>query len=67
MTVAELIRHLNKFDPNLPVAYQVYSEQALLDADEVKLAELCEPRPDGWVQNYRPDKPTRLYVLFPGN
>lgn len=67
MTVAELIKFLKKQPQDLPVAIEMYSEQYLLDIDEIKIVELCDPRPDGWVQNKRPDMPYQKYLLFPGN
>lgn len=67
MTVKDLIELLQKQPQDLQVAYRKYSEQCLMDADEVSVAELCHPRPDGWVPDKRPDMPTRLYLLFPGN
>ena len=67
MTVADLIALLQKQPQNLLVAYKKFSEQCLLEADEVVVAEFCEPRRDGWIQDARPDKPRRAYLLFPGN
>lgn len=67
LTVAALIEHLNTFDQDLPVAYALRSENCILEADDIKVEEFCEMRPDGWVPNKRPDKPTRLYLSFPGN
>lgn len=67
MTVADLIAFLQMQPQDLPVAYRCCSEQVLLEAAEIKVASLCEPRNDGWIQNARPDMPTRDYLLFPGN
>lgn len=67
MTVSELIEFLQKQPQNLQVAYQCCSEQVLLEADEIQIAEKCEPRPDGWIHDKRPDKPTQTYLLLPGN
>lgn len=67
MTVAELIAILEAQPQDLLVAYRKYSEQVLLEAGDIYIAEMCEPRPDGWVQNARPDMPTRGYLIFPGN
>lgn len=66
-TVKDLIEYLSKFDQSLPVAYQVFSESCLLELEDIKIEELCEHRPDGWVADKRPDKPYIEYVLFPGN
>ena len=67
ITIKELIQHLETFDQDLPVAFQVFSEQCLLDINQIKVHELCEPRPDGWVQDKRPDKNSIKYLVFPGN
>ena len=67
MTVAELIEFLRKQPQDLLVASEMYSERRLLDPDDITIEDLCEPRPDGWVQNRRPDMPTRRYLVFPGN
>ena len=67
MKVSELIAFLQQQPLDLPVAYRLCSEQHLLDVNEIEVVELCEPRPDGWVQNFRKDKPFRKYLLLPGN
>ena len=67
MTVSEFIKYLRKQPAHAQVAYRMYSEQCLLDTSDIVLENLCPPRPDGWVQNARPDKPTELYLLLPGN
>lgn len=67
MTVAELIAVLQTKPQDLQVVYHCYSEQCLLEAKEIIIKRLCEPRPDGWVQNARYDKPQQEYLTFPGN
>ena len=67
MNVGELIKFLKKQPKDLPVAIRTCSEQLLLEASDIQIAELCEPRPDGWIQGKRPDKPSKKYLLFPGN
>jgi len=67
MTVAELIEFLKLQPQDLQVIYRCYSEKSLLEASEICVGEACEPRPDGWVQNKRPDMPTQEYLIFPGN
>ena len=64
MTVAELIEHLKQFDPNLRVVTPIYSEQEILTVEHVRVISLCEARPDGWVENERPDKPTVDYLAI---
>ena len=67
MNVAELIAFLKKQPRDMPIAYSCYSEQCLMDADQIRVVELCEARPDGWIQNKRPDMESKKYLLFPGN
>lgn len=67
MTISELIAYLQEQPQDLQVAYRLYSEQCLLDVSHIEILELCEARPDGWIQNKRPDKPTQTYLMFPGN
>jgi hypothetical protein len=67
MTVAELIAELQTKPPHLLVAYRRFSEQCLLEASDLITIEACMPRADGWIQDKRPDKPTREYLMFPGN
>ena len=67
MTVAELIAYLQTQPQELQVAYRRCSEQVLLEVKEIEIAEKCQPRPDGWIQDKRPDKPTQTYLLLPGN
>ena len=67
MTVAELIELLKSVPQDLPVAYELFSEQCLLEPSKIRIEELCFPREDGWIQDERPDKPTREYLVFPGN
>jgi len=67
MNVQELIEILKTMPQDALVAYSLYSEQCLMEAEQICCEELCKPRNDGWVQNARPDMPTIKYVLFPGN
>lgn len=67
MTVADLIALLQTKDPTLLVAYMCCSEQVQLEAHQVRVVRACEPRADGWIQDERPDMPSCLYLLFPGN
>lgn len=67
MTVKEFIAFLKKQPQDIQVAYQCYSEQVLLNVKDVSISELCEPRPDGWIQNSRPDMVKQKYLLLPGN
>ena len=67
MTVRELIQYLQQQPQDLQVAYEKYSEQCLLRVEEIKIAELCKPRNDGWIQLKRPDKASQRYLLLPGN
>lgn len=67
MTVAEFITVLKTHPQDSFVAFRMYSENSLLSAEDIKDVDLCIPRPDGWVENYRSDKPTQKYLLLPGN
>lgn len=67
MKVNELIDLLRTFPQDLPVAYKCFSEQCLLEPNEIIVQDLCEPRADGWIQNNRPDMPMMKYLVFPGN
>lgn len=64
ITIADLVTHLQTFEQTLPVCYRLFSEQCLLGLDErdVAVVECCEPRPDGWVEDKRPDKPSVKYL-----
>lgn len=67
MTVKELIEILQTHPQDLQVVFMCYSEWCLMEANNIKVRHLCEPRSDGWVHNARPDKPTQAYLAFPGN
>ena len=67
MTVSELIELLKTKPQDLQVAYELYSEYCLLEAQNVGVIEACEPRPDGWIQHKRNDMPVQSYLMFPGN
>lgn len=67
MRVFELIEILKTYDQDMLVAYDLYSEHCLLEKDHISVMDCCEPRPDGWVANARPDKPAVKYLMFPGN
>lgn len=67
MKVSELIAFLQEQPQDVQVAYKMFSEQLLLDAEDIELVELCNPRDDGWIHSARPDKPKQTYLLFPGN
>ena len=67
MTVSELIEFLKTQPQDLQVAYTRYSEQCLLDCEDIEITECCEPRLDGWIHHQRDDKPSQMYLMFPGN
>ena len=67
MTVKELIKFLQTQPQDLQVCYRLYSEQCLLNADDIYIQEFQPPRNDGWVHSARPDKPKQSYLVFPGN
>lgn len=67
MTVSELIEHLKTQPQQLSVAFQIYSSFQLLEAGDIEVKELDAARHDGWIDFSRPDRPTRPYLVFPGN
>ncbi len=67
MTVKELIEFLKTQPQDILVTFEQYSEQRLLEKEEIVITEKCFPRPDGWIQSKRPDMPTQKYLAFPGN
>lgn len=67
MTISDLIAFLQKQPQDMIIAYRLYSEHCILDIEDIEIKELCIPRLDGWIQNKRPDVPSQLYLVFPGN
>ena len=67
MTVSELIEFLKKQPQDIRVAYERFSEQALLEGGDIRIVSRCKPRPDGWIQDERPDMESEEYLLFLGN
>jgi hypothetical protein len=67
MIVKELIEFLKTQPQDLQVCYSLHSEQCLMEMRQIEIIEACEPRPDGWIQDKRPDMPTQKYLSFPGN
>ena len=67
MIVSELVEFLKKQPQDIKVAYRTCSEQCVLEAITITIVDLCKPRPDGWVQDRRPDMETETYLLLPGN
>ena len=67
MTVRELIEFLETQPQEIQVAYRAFSEQCLLEKEKIHVCTLCKPREDGWIQDYREDKESCDYLVFPGN
>jgi len=67
MIVSELIEFLKTQPQDALVAYKKYSEYVLMEDNEIYVCVLSEPHQDGWVHDYRDDKPKSTYVIFPGN
>jgi len=67
MKVYELIEFLKTKPQALEVAFRLYSEYAVIQKDAISIVTACEPRPDGWIECKRPDKPKQDYLMFPGN
>lgn len=66
MKVSELIEILKRYPQDLRVVYSLHSEYCILEEKDIEILKLCEARPDGWVHNYRPDKPTVEYLQVGG-
>lgn len=66
MTVAQLIEHLQKFDPTLPVCYETHSGLALLELRQIDPLQAGEADPDGWIGYRKDSKPSVCYLSFPG-
>jgi len=64
MTVSELIEMLKTLPQELVVIQPKYSEYCVLDDENVVIEELCEARPDGWIQSKRPDRDTQKYLII---
>lgn len=64
MNVAELIEFLKTQPQDMLVVYDVCSEYCLVEAEGIKVKNLCVARPDGWVHRARPDKPTVPYLVL---
>lgn len=67
MNVKKLKELLSKFPDDMKIAHTMYSEQCLLDEDDISIFEGCTPREDRWIQNARPDKKSESYLLIRGN
>ena len=67
MTVSELIEVLQTYPSDMVVGYRMYSEQCVLDKDDIKAETNGVPRADGWIQDYRSDMPSQTCLIFPGN
>jgi hypothetical protein len=67
MTVSELIAFLQTQPQDIQVAYCCYSEQCLMELEQITVERKSAPRPDGWIQDRRSDIPQQDYLLFPGN
>ena len=64
MTVKELIDILQGKPQDLQVIYSKYSEFCLLEESDIEIGVHGLPRPDGWVHDRRPDKPTQDYLIL---
>ena len=67
MKVCDLVEFLLKQPQDIEVAYCCYSEADLLEEDQIGIVSGCLARPDGWIQNERPDMEQQEYLMFPGN
>lgn len=62
LTVARLVELLLTKPQDLLVVHSLYSENCVLEANDVQLFVGCPVREDGWVPNVRPDKPRQEYL-----
>lgn len=68
MTVAELIEFLKTQPQDIIVAFEQYSEWAVMDKESIQVVKGPAPRADGWIHTfYREKDDSHQYLLFPGN
>ena len=75
MTVKDLIEFLQQQPQDLLVVAYCYkafntfitSEHVLLEKENIKIKELCYPRPDGWIHDKQAGSLYQKYLVFPGN
>lgn len=67
MTVGELIKYLETFDPALPCCFQQHSDWTELETFHITVEDLQSHRGDGYVGSRRPDRPSVKWLTFPGN
>ena len=67
MNVEQLVAFLKTQPQDLQVIFECYSEFRLLEEGEILVREASIARQDGWVHSKRPDKPSQVYLVFPGN
>ena len=67
MNVSELKKFLDTLPNDMEIVYKCFSEQCILEVEEIKIEELCKKREDGWVQNQRGDMDKVKYLSLPGN
>lgn len=73
MTIKELIEHLGNFDPDLMVAYELYSGFEFMQDEDVREEELVFHK--GRIEDHYPNQwkdhpggaPLHKFVVFPGN
>ena len=64
MTVSDLIQILQRQPQDLQVAYSIHSEACLLEESDIQISKGQPPRPDGWVHDWRPDRPVQNYLMI---
>lgn len=77
ITVGQLIRHLETFDPNLRVLYSCFSDWAPMTLDEVRVNQAYPQRPGSASEFLRRVSPYQrlnphdmvpeTFLCFPGN
>jgi hypothetical protein len=64
MKVSELIEILQKYPQDTIVITPMYSDFTIVETSNIFQIQLPIPRKDGWVESWRPDKPTNSYVCI---
>ena len=64
MTVADLIKYLQKQPQNLPVVFSVGDQQAMAQLDCLGIEDMCYPDRDGFIADERPFAKTRPCLVL---
>lgn len=67
MTVAELVAYLQTLPQDMWVAQASMGTCVLVEKCDLHVGRLPEPDEIGDIPGWRPDMPTRQYLVLPGN